>query len=207
MKDFWDSRYAKDEFAYGEEPNEYVKEKMAELKVGKALFPAEGEGRNAVFAAQLGWEVFAFDFSVEGKQKAEQLASSKNVKLTYEVKSFLEESYEPNTFDAICMTGVHFPPSIKNEMLKRLDSYLKVGGHIIVEVFSKEHREINKVNPEVGGPPDENMMYSLEEIHDHFENYEFIELNKLLIELKEGYAHVGESSVIRLFGKKKYAAN
>jgi hypothetical protein len=40
--------------AYGEEPNNYLKEKLEKLNTGKILFPAEGEGRNAVFEARLG---------------------------------------------------------------------------------------------------------------------------------------------------------
>ncbi|GAB7086721.1 class I SAM-dependent methyltransferase [Marinifilum fragile] len=203
MKEFWDERYSQDQFAYGEEPNAFVKEKLPMFEVGKILFPAEGEGRNSVYAAQLGWEVFAFDFSAKGKEKADELASSKNLKIDYRVCSFLEESYEREEFDVICMTFVHFDPNIKTEMHKRLDSYLKPGGHIIFEAFSKEHREINKINPEAGGPQDVDMMYSIEEIERDFSNYDIIELKKELVQLNEGFGHVGESSVIRFIGKKK----
>jgi 2-polyprenyl-3-methyl-5-hydroxy-6-metoxy-1,4-benzoquinol methylase len=203
MKEFWDERYSQEQFAYGEEPNAFVKEKLPLFKAGKILFPAEGEGRNSVYAAQLGWEVSAFDFSAKGKQRADDLASSKNVKIDYQVKSFFEESYDKDEFDAICMTFVHFDPKIKTEMHKRLDSYLKPGGHIIFEAFSKEHREINKINPEVGGPSDAKYMYSIEEIERDFSNYEIIELKKELVHLHEGFGHVGESSLIRFIGRKK----
>ncbi|EMO25801.1 thiopurine S-methyltransferase domain protein [Leptospira interrogans serovar Bataviae str. HAI135] len=67
--DRWNERYSKEEFAFGEQPNEYLKEQLEKLEIGKILFPAEGEGRNAVFAAKLGWNVSAFDISVEGKRK------------------------------------------------------------------------------------------------------------------------------------------
>lgn len=202
MKEFWNERYSQDEFAYGEAPNEYVKEKLPLFKPGKILFPAEGEGRNAVFAAQLGWDVSAFDFSAAGKERADKLAQSKNVSINYTIQAFLEEQYDAEEFDAICHTYVHFHPSMKAEMNKRLISYLKVGGHVIIEVFSKEHREINKVNPSAGGPDDENMMYSLEEIQEFYKDFEIIELKKELVELHEGFGHVGESSVIRFIGKK-----
>ncbi|TRX71847.1 bifunctional 2-polyprenyl-6-hydroxyphenol methylase/3-demethylubiquinol 3-O-methyltransferase UbiG [Carboxylicivirga sp. M1479] len=204
MKEFWDDRYSQDEFAYGAEPNEYIKEKLPLLKPGKVLFPAEGEGRNSVYAAQLGWEVCAFDFSAVGKKKADALAASKGVSINYQVKGFLEEEYEANEFDAICLTFVHFHPDMKMQMHKRLDSYLKVGGYIIMDAFSKEHREINKVNEHAGGPPNADMMYSIEEIKSYFDNYDFIELKKELVHLQEGFGHVGEGSVIRFVGKKKF---
>ena len=70
MQDFWNKRYKQKEYAYGEQPNRFFKEQIQNLSPGKALFPAEGEGRNAVYAAQLGWEVEAFDISEEGKNKA-----------------------------------------------------------------------------------------------------------------------------------------
>jgi hypothetical protein len=66
----WNERYANEEFAYGEEPNNYLKEQLTKLDAGKILFPAEGEGRNAVFAAKEGWTVSAFDISNEGLRKA-----------------------------------------------------------------------------------------------------------------------------------------
>ena len=52
MKEFWNARYAEDDFAYGCEPNVFLKEKISKIGKGKILFSAEGEGRNAVFAAQ-----------------------------------------------------------------------------------------------------------------------------------------------------------
>ena len=81
----WDKRYSNDEFAYGEEPNNYLKEQLEKLPPGAILFPAEGEVRNAVFAAKLGWIVSAFDISIEGKSKALQLATANNVTIDYEV--------------------------------------------------------------------------------------------------------------------------
>jgi 2-polyprenyl-3-methyl-5-hydroxy-6-metoxy-1,4-benzoquinol methylase len=202
MKDFWDDRYSQSEFAYGEKPNEYIKDKLPDFKPGKILFPAEGEGRNAVYAAQLGWEVSAFDFSSKGKERAELLAASKGVSIDYKISSFLEENYDYEEFDAIAMCFVHFLPDIKGQMHHRLNSYLKVGGYLIMEAFSKEHRQLNKVNPAVGGPPDENMMYSIEELKNDFKNYDFIELVQIKTTLNEGFGHVGEGSVIRLLARK-----
>ena len=74
--DRWNDRYSSEEFAYGTAPNNYLKEQLEKLKTGSILFPAEGEGRNAVFAAKLGWKVSAFDISAEGKNKALKLAEA-----------------------------------------------------------------------------------------------------------------------------------
>ncbi len=67
--DRWNERYSKSDFAYGKLPNHFLKEQLEQLPVGSILFPAEGEGRNAVFAATVGWIASAFVISEEGKRK------------------------------------------------------------------------------------------------------------------------------------------
>ena len=203
MKEFWDTRFSHNEFTYGTEPNVFLKETLMDLPTGKILFPAEGEGRNAVYAAQLGWEVSAFDFSTQGKKRALALAKEQGVHVNYDTYSFLEEEYEEQEFDVVSSIYVHYDPMIKTKMHHRLDSYLKVGGRIIMEVFSKEHRKLNAINPAIGGPPDENRMYSIEEIKQDFGNYEIVELVTKEVRLKEGFGHVGKSSVLRFVGIKK----
>ena len=70
MKEFWDQRYAAAAYAYGESPNLWYKSRLELLTPGRILLPADGEGRNGVFAASLGWEVVSFDISEEGCKKA-----------------------------------------------------------------------------------------------------------------------------------------
>ena len=38
--DRWNDRYSKEEFAYGEQPNNYLKEQLEQLAFGTILFPA-----------------------------------------------------------------------------------------------------------------------------------------------------------------------
>ena len=70
MKKFWNERYADSQYAYGTEPNAFFKSQIDQRPAGRILLPAEGEGRNAVYAATLGWDVYAFDFSTKAKEKA-----------------------------------------------------------------------------------------------------------------------------------------
>ena len=85
QKDFWNERYSREEFIYGIAPNEYLKEKLQEIKPGKILFPAEGEGRNAVYAAKMGWKPEAFDQSEAGKEKAISLAEENQTDISYTI--------------------------------------------------------------------------------------------------------------------------
>jgi len=109
----WNNRYKEDAYAFGTEPNLFFKQQLVKLHPGKILFPAEGEGRNAVHAAKLGWDVFAFDISEQGKQKALRLAAENNVHIDYQVGELPSLQYHPAQFDAVALVYAHFPAAIK----------------------------------------------------------------------------------------------
>jgi 2-polyprenyl-3-methyl-5-hydroxy-6-metoxy-1,4-benzoquinol methylase len=199
----WNDRYSKEEFAYGEQPNNYLKEQLEKLDVGAILFAAEGEGRNAVFAGKLGWTVSAFDISVEGKNKACRLAETNNVTIDYQVGELQTLNYNTEQFDAIALIYAHFPADIKSMYHRSLDKYLRKNGVVIFEAFSKRHIDYLAKNEKIGGPKDIAMLFSIDELVADFANYEIIELVEKEIELCEGQFHNGTGSVIRFVGRKK----
>ncbi|WP_289661720.1 class I SAM-dependent methyltransferase [Flavobacterium panacagri] len=198
----WDDRYSNKEFAYGEEPNNYLKEQLEKLNPSSILFPAEGEGRNAIFASKLGWKVSAFDISEEGRNKALRLAEANNVIIDYQVGELDTLDFHENQFDAIALIYAHFPAEIKSDIHHQLNTLLKKDGIIIFEAFSKKHLEYLAINEKVGGPKDIESLFSIEEIKADFPNYEIIELEEKEIELNEGLFHNGIGSVIRFVGRK-----
>nr|WP_315197733.1 class I SAM-dependent methyltransferase [uncultured Flavobacterium sp.] len=202
-KDRWNERYSNKEFAYGEEPNKYLKKELDKLKTGTILFPAEGEGRNAVYAARLGWTVFSFDISSEGKKKALQLAASHKVKIDYELGELETINYEEHQFDAIGLIYAHFPAAVKSHYHTILNKYLRKGGVVIFEAFSKKHLDYIQKDEKVGGPKDIESLFSIAEIKSDFPDYDFEELIETEIELNEGLFHNGKGSVIRFVGRKK----
>jgi 2-polyprenyl-3-methyl-5-hydroxy-6-metoxy-1,4-benzoquinol methylase len=202
MKEKWDERYSKTEFAYGEEPNDYLKEKLIKIPAGTILFPADGEGRNSVYAATLGWKVYAFDQSEEGRKKAIHLAGKKGVAIKYDVGEFQSLNYQPNQFDAMALIYAHFPADKKSAYHKELATYLRPGGIVIFEAFSKKHLGYRIKNEKVGGPDNLETLFSIDEIKSDFSNFEIIELAEQEIELNEGIFHNGKGSVIRFVGKK-----
>jgi 2-polyprenyl-3-methyl-5-hydroxy-6-metoxy-1,4-benzoquinol methylase len=198
----WNERYSDEAFAYGEEPNQYLKEELEKLPAGRILFPAEGEGRNAVFAAQLGWDVTAFDISQEGKNKANVLAEKRSVNIDYQVGPLEQLNFETAQFDAIALIYAHFPAKIKSAYHQKLNNLLKKGGTIIFESFSKKHLAYVLADEKVGGPKDIDSLFSIDEIKADFPNYTIIELVEKDIELSEGLYHNGTGSVIRFVGVK-----
>lgn len=147
--------------------------------------------------------VSAFDISVEGQNKAFRLAEANNVTISYEVGELQTLSFQPGQFDVIALIYAHFPADIKSMYHRALDKYLRKGGIVIFEAFSKKHIDYIAKNEKVGGPKDIDMLFSIEEIRSDFDNYEIIELAEKEIELKEGLFHNGEGSVIRFIGRKR----
>lgn len=202
MKEFWDNRYKDEKYAYGEEPNEFLVQQLKNLTPGKILFPAEGEGRNAVYAAKLGWDVSAFDISEEGRNKAIKLSEKNKVTIDYQVKELMKDSYKTEEFDAIALIFAHFAPQLKQSYHRILSSFLKKGGLIIFEAFSKNHIKYNSINDKVGGPKDIDTLCSFDEIKSFFSDFEVLLLEETETQLNEGLYHIGKGSVVRFTGRK-----
>jgi len=202
MKAFWEERYGAKEFAYGVEPNVFFEKTVKELKLkGSILLPAEGEGRNAVFAAKMGLDVTCFDMSEQGKLKALKLAELNNVKINYVVGELSEMDFEESSFDVIALIYAHFPPNVKSQYHQKIAKWLKKDGVLILEGFSKNQFEINEEYKQSFGPKKMEMLYTVEEIENDFSRLESIELNEELIDLNEGIHHKGKGSVVRYIGK------
>ena len=198
MKDFWNERYVAKEYAYGIEPNVFFKTQLEFLPKGKLLFVAEGEGRNAVYAAQNDFEVYAFDCSEAAKIKADNLAKHKNVELNYIVSSIEDLDYPLGFFDGVVLIFAHFPEKSRKEFHNKIMSYIKPNGIVVFEAFSKE-----QIQNTSGGPANVGMLFSEEEIITEFDQLHFSLLETIEINLDEGPFHQGKASVVRFVGTKK----
>src|SRR5664279_1081331 len=82
---FWNERFDKEEFIFGQEPNEYLVEQSYQyLKPGNSvLCISDGEGRNGVWLARQGMLVTGFDVSNIALAKASQFAKEHQVNVNY----------------------------------------------------------------------------------------------------------------------------
>jgi len=197
MIDFWNNRYEQIDYAYGTRPNQFLKEQIQKIKPGKLFLPAEGEGRNAVFAAYYGWEVDAFDQSEMGQRKALQLAKNTQVSINYELSDFMSVQPMENNYDVCALIYAHALPEVRKILHKKVIDALKPGGTLILEAFSKD-----QIQFESGGPKDEKMLYSVEDLKSDFKNLYIEQLEEINTNLDEGLYHIGEASIVRLVAKK-----
>jgi ubiquinone/menaquinone biosynthesis C-methylase UbiE len=196
-KEMWDQRYADEEYVYGTAPNEFFKQELDKLAPCKILLPAEGEGRNAVYAAENGWDVWAFDQSEEGMKKALRLASRRNVTIEYHVQDLETIECPDNYYDAIALVFVHTHQSKRQAIHRNLIRFLKPGGTLILIGYSKEQLQYCS-----GGPKEESLLFSLDEIKDDFSVLKIISLVKLETQMNEGNFHFGKASVIQFVAAK-----
>jgi SAM-dependent methyltransferase len=201
MSEFWDERFGKQEYLYGKKPNAFLKQELENITPGKILFLAEGEGRNAVYAATLGWNVDALDSSEVGKAKAEKLAEERGVKINYELANLKFHKPPQEVYDAVAIIYFHLPSDCRNEVYQEAIKSLKPGGRLILELFDKEQFKMP-----YAGPKDIDLLYSLEDAVNDFIDLDFEKLSKESILMDEGDGHKGDGFVIRFVGVKKQIA-
>ena len=196
MKEFWDTRYAEIDFAYGKTPNAFFKEIIDKLSPGKILLPADGEGRNAVYAASKGWDVTAVDMSESGKCKALDLAKEIGVTILYEVTNLLD-FHPQEQYDVIGLIYAHFPAEIRQVLHHKFIDALKPGGKLILEGFRPD-----QLNYHSGGPKAIEMLYPLSMIQEDFKGLKVEMAEEQNIQLNEGRYHQGEAAVTRFIAVK-----
>ena len=199
MQEFWEKRYGESVYAYGKEPNAFFQQFLETYpeKPGKLLLPGEGEGRNAVYAASLGWVTQAFDYSTEAKAKALALAAEKQVRIDYSVSEVADFDFAEEQFDLVGLFFVHLPPELRQFLHRQVARSLKPGGKVVLEAFSPAQLAFDS-----GGPKKVEMLYDRDTLASDFADLHLERLEEQQTELSEGPYHSGPAAVTRLIGKK-----
>ena len=193
----WDERYCEPGFAYGTAPNEFLASIVHRIPHGKILSLAEGEGRNAVYLASLGYQVTGVDGSAVGLRKAEELAAERGVVITTIHADLKEFVIEPEQWDAVIACYCHVPPEIRIPLHQAAVRGLKSGGVFVLEAFSKEQLAYG-----TGGPQSLDMLMSLEEVTRELSGLEFVHAVRIERDVREGSKHTGLASVVQVMGVK-----
>jgi 2-polyprenyl-3-methyl-5-hydroxy-6-metoxy-1,4-benzoquinol methylase len=197
MQQFWNERYGQKEMVYGSEPNVFLKEQLQGLVPGRILLPAEGEGRNAVYAASQGWDVLAFDYSEAGQAKALALAAKQGVSIDFRLADAGSFATEPASLDAVALIYAHLPTELRQTLHHKIQQWLKPGGKVILEAFHPKQLGYTS-----GGPKDESMLYTADMLLQDFAGMEVKVLEEKEVNLSEGAHHSGPGFVTRLVATK-----
>lgn len=188
----WDERYAEEEYAYGKQPNDFLVENFRVIPKGKVLSLAEGEGRNAVFLAQQGYDVTAVDGSSVGLEKAQKLAQEKGVKITTIQADLDSYEIETNMWDGIISIFCPLTESQRQRIHQQVVLGLKENGVYLIEAYTPEQVELG-----TGGGKSIETMTTKQSLEQDLSALKFLKLHQTIREIIEGKYHTGMGSVVQ----------
>lgn len=198
MSNMWDQRYAGDDYFYGTEPNDFLRDRASVFPRGaEVLCLAEGEGRNGVFLARQGLRITGVDGSSVGLEKAKRLAEEYGVVIDTAVADLAEWDLGQERWDGVVSIWAHLPAPLRAGLHPRIAGAIKPGGVLFVE-----HYHPNQIPYKTGGPPDPTWMLTLAELDRDFGGWEKVHVFEGEREVHEGAGHGGLSYVTQAILRK-----
>lgn len=196
-RESWNARFDRPEYVFGTEPNDFLAEVAPSIPAGTVLCLAEGEGRNAVFLAGLGYRVTAVDQSAVGLAKASALAAERGVTIETVVADLAEYDIEPGAWSAIVSIFLHVPRALRASVYARASAGLVPGGVFVLEAYTPR-----QIGLGTGGPRDPELTPTLDDLRSELSGLEIeigIECQREVI---EGFGHTGLAEVVQVFARK-----
>ena len=193
----WDERYADEEYVYGTDPNEFLKEQVSKLPKGKILSLCEGEGRNVVYLAKQGFDVTGVDSSSVGLAKAKRLAEREGVTITTELADMGDFHIEPDKWDGVVSIFCHIPPAMRSELHRQVVAGLKPGGVLILEAYTPVQLALG-----TGGPQVAALTMTAETLRSELKGLDIEKIQELERDVVEGKFHTGKGAVVQLVARK-----
>ncbi|HHT9133026.1 MAG TPA: class I SAM-dependent methyltransferase, partial [Candidatus Tripitaka californicus] len=176
----WEERYATPEYVYGKEPVEFLKENVEFLPKGRAIVLAMGEGRNAVFLAQRGFEVEGVDISTNALEKARRLALEKGV----DVRAFQADldSYQLPSQGYDVVACFYY---LQRGLIPHMKAALKPGGMIIMETYTKDNLKHG-----FSGPQNQDYLLDTNELLHLFSDLKVVLYREMVVEGRKAVAGI-----------------
>ena len=198
LQDFWNERYATDEFVYGTEPNQFLVEHAALIAPrGEVLCLADGEGRNSVWLARQGLQVMAVDVAERGVRKAAALAREAGVTLQTAVADVTRFDVGHSRWDAIVSIFLHLPSKARRALHRRCVDALKPGAVFIFEAYGPEQLRLR-----TGGPPDAKLLPALDDVLQDFIGCSIEHRFAGVRSVHEGRLHSGDGYVVQVIARR-----
>lgn len=191
----WDARFFSADFTYGSRPNVFVAGQAARIPAGSSVVDfGAGEGRNAVWLAEQGYEVTAIDFSAVGLEKARKLAAERGVAIETQLADIA--FWKPDRqWDAAICTYLHMSLNHRLKFYTAVQAALRPGGLFIGQWFRPEQRTMGYTS---GGPPTIDLMIEPSELEQYFKWGDILVCEPADITLAEGAYHQGPAAVVQL---------
>jgi SAM-dependent methyltransferase len=159
----WDERYAASELVWSATPNQFVAAELAHLKPGRVVDVACGEGRNALWLADRGWEVTAVDFSLTGLDKGRTLQSrhehGRDMHIDWVHADVVTYDFGLEQFDLVLVAYLQIVDDDRHTVVRRTFDSLVVGG-----TFFMVGHDTTNLTEGTGGPQDASVLFTAEDV-------------------------------------------
>jgi SAM-dependent methyltransferase len=199
--EFWNSRYARDDFVYGTEPNDFVASVAARIPPGPVLCVAEGEGRNAVFLATRDHAVTAVDQSKVALGKAQKLAAARGVRIDTVAADLAAYRIAPGAWAGIVSTWAHLPSPLRRRVHAQAVAGLCPGGVFVLEAYTPA-----QLAYDTGGPRSVELLMTAAQLRDELAGLEFEIVRELERDVCEGSKHTGRAAVVQVLALRALSA-
>jgi SAM-dependent methyltransferase len=181
----WDERYAATDLVWSVTPNQFVESELSDLPPGRALDLACGEGRNARWLAERGWQVTALDWSAVGVEKGRKMSPE----VDWQVGDALTAPL-PRDLDLVVVAYFQVPPAQRRTAVRRVHDALAIGGTLLVVA----HDSTNLAEG-TSGPQDPEVLYTAEDLLGDLEDraLEVLRAERVarVVPVKDGHGEPG----------------
>lgn len=151
----WDRKYAEKELVWSAGPNGFLVEEVSSLRPGTAADLAAGEGRNAIWLAQQGWQVTAVDYSPVAIDKGRRIARRLGVEVGWVTADLLDLDLGAGRFDLVALFYLQLPWEEMAEVLQRASRAVAPAGTLLLV-----GHDLTNLDGGHGGPQDPGVLYT-----------------------------------------------
>ena len=133
---FWDARYGSAHSLWSGNPNRQLVAEAEGLEPGTALDAGAGEGADAIWLAERGWQVTAVDVSGVALGRAAEHAAKAGDEVAARIRWQREDLREwippERAFDLVTSQYLHLPGTLRSTLLARLAAAVRDGGTLLI---------------------------------------------------------------------------
>lgn len=136
-RDYWNSKFNDPNTRFNRQPSALLVDAIRNRRPGAAVDLGMGQGRNAIYLAQEGWQVTGVDLSDVAVAQAKKRAGELHVNLTAIIDGLDTYDLGRSRWDLVTLFYVHaWFHSAKPAVIGRLLTALRPGGLLVMEGFA-----------------------------------------------------------------------
>jgi SAM-dependent methyltransferase len=157
---FWDERYGSSPTIWSGHVNAVLATEASELRPRTALDVGCGEGGDAIWLAERGWQVVGIDVSQVAVDRATARATTEGVsgRVTFEQRDLMSWAPPAAAYDLVTACFIHLPPGPRLEVYAGIAAAVAPGGTLLVAAHSPLDIGV------VPRPPDPDLFFTAEEL-------------------------------------------